>query len=405
MSSQSSFVEERGRFYLAEALFAAFKFQIRCPHCPGNTLKPGFIKDTAGKGGREGQARRQWTCQRSNSKTNLTRCPRASCTEYIDLARGQLQPRQFQDVLERVCQRLQPEQEEYQVLNAYTNPTGTPVAHRGVSSSSHDPSTAAEPSDSHDPSSAEPSPHRDSSLPSAPRKRKAEEELPPLHKAARHAQVQRRQQATGIDATLAESFHTAHRCLQYMVEISKTWQEQYEMMSIFLATSSPRPTPSSTMPPRSSPTQLPRHVPSSYSTVPCTYPDEEVSSLSLDPSLEGTRRVTEPSSSTSASSNPGPLRADVRAAVPSSSAESTKSPQSQLDSDHLFDPLKRAKGLVDLFHRIKNEPGDPTQRRKAIRRQAREEGIQGEFQKLLYLGSRDPPTTPTAPELKCSDRK
>ena len=48
-SSSSQFVAEGGKFHLAEALFNAFKYKIRCPCCAGNLTQPGFIKDAAGK--------------------------------------------------------------------------------------------------------------------------------------------------------------------------------------------------------------------------------------------------------------------------------------------------------------------------------------------------------------------
>lgn len=57
------FVLERGRFYLAEALFDRFKLEIRCLRCLSNPGKAGFIKDEAG-GGTDGKPRRQWACQR-----------------------------------------------------------------------------------------------------------------------------------------------------------------------------------------------------------------------------------------------------------------------------------------------------------------------------------------------------
>lgn len=48
-SPHSRFLAEGGKFHLAEALFNACKFKIRCPDCPGNLIQPGFIKDVAGK--------------------------------------------------------------------------------------------------------------------------------------------------------------------------------------------------------------------------------------------------------------------------------------------------------------------------------------------------------------------
>lgn len=92
------FSPEGGRFHLAEALFDAAKLEIRCPTCPGNPGRPGFIKDQGGKADGESATRRLWACQRSNGSqqrsSGLT-CPRVSCTEFVDLARRVLPPQDF----------------------------------------------------------------------------------------------------------------------------------------------------------------------------------------------------------------------------------------------------------------------------------------------------------------------
>lgn len=59
---------EGGTFYLADALFHTFKYQIRCPRCVGNSTEPGFIKDQAGKPAQDGGKRRYWACQYSNTQ-------------------------------------------------------------------------------------------------------------------------------------------------------------------------------------------------------------------------------------------------------------------------------------------------------------------------------------------------
>jgi len=43
-----------GKQSLAEALFAAYRFKICCPHCDGSRGKPGYIKDQASKGNAQG---------------------------------------------------------------------------------------------------------------------------------------------------------------------------------------------------------------------------------------------------------------------------------------------------------------------------------------------------------------
>jgi hypothetical protein len=85
-----AFVPEGGKFYLAEALFADHKYKIRCPNCVGTEGQPGFIKDQAGRSGRDGGPRRFWACQRSNGasqrQAGKTRCSRQNCTAFIKLA-------------------------------------------------------------------------------------------------------------------------------------------------------------------------------------------------------------------------------------------------------------------------------------------------------------------------------
>jgi hypothetical protein len=364
----SRFVVEGGKFHLAEALFNKFKFKIRCPHCPGTPREAGFIKDQAGKGGLGGQQRRQWACQRSNSRSsNLPRCGRVSCTEYIDLAIRQLDPGEFADILDRVTQDFPPEQEEYTALQGYIN-AGT---------------TLSTPLDNHT---------------SPPKKRKAEEELPFPSKTTRHSQAQRRRESSDV------SLRSTLQHLEAMIEISKTWQKQYQMLTIFSTSSSPRqPTPSSGTPSWSSPKQgldssspstHPEHTPPTTSipdirirsdaTIPCTYPEDELSS----PNALG-------------SPEPSPAKVYVRGVVPRElpSPANIKSSSPTPLPNRSLDPINRARALVQQFRQARADPATATQRRRAIRQQARVENVYSDFQ--AFLSKQDPST----PELKRSEQR
>lgn len=111
--------EEGGKLYLAERLFHLFPHKIRCPQCKGDPLKPGFIKDQAGKGDKNRVSRRQWSCQRSNARNAvLPKCSRVTCTDFIALARKQLQSDDFDHaVRETYIQRC--EYGDYPDLRAY----------------------------------------------------------------------------------------------------------------------------------------------------------------------------------------------------------------------------------------------------------------------------------------------
>lgn len=119
--SGSSFAHENGRLLLATALFDRYKYRIRCPSCRGNPSSPGFIKDSAGKKDQAGLPRRQWTCQRSNSRATAAfdRCARQSCKQFIDLALGQLLQEEVRTILRAICQEYPPEREENSALQAY----------------------------------------------------------------------------------------------------------------------------------------------------------------------------------------------------------------------------------------------------------------------------------------------
>lgn len=396
-----SFVLEGGKYHLANALHNAFKFKIRCPDCVGNPLKPGFNKDEAGKGGKDGQARRQWACQYSSARsTSIANCSRVSCTEYIELARKQLNPTQFADVLERVCQRFPPEQEQYAALQGYSNASiSQPTTH--------------------------PTPASSLASQSLPKKRKAEEELPFLDKTTRHAHNQERRESSEPNSATLQS---TLQHLESLLEMSKTWQEQHKMLTIFLTSSSPpQPTPSSETPSWSSPSLAPKRIFSSDATIPCTYPEDELSSSPPNPSPGSTKSVKGDLSSSipePPSKSASPLKVYVGAAVfkrpydsalltqaksssppPASSCptpqtnihSSPPTPPSKLSSD----PMDRARALVQQFKQARNNPITAAEQRRAIRRQARAEGLLVSFQALLRQA--DPPSDPIS-ELKCSER-
>ena len=84
-----------------------------------------------------------------------------------------------------------------------------------------------------------------------------------------------RGQDGGGPATVDAGLRQTLSHLEQMIDISKTWPKQHEMLTIFL-TSSPAPSLSSTAVPQPSPDPT-RQFPSD-ATVPCTYPDDEPTS-------------------------------------------------------------------------------------------------------------------------------
>lgn len=80
--STKPFYADRGRWPLAEALFAKFKYQVRCPDCRRDPQNKSFVKDQAGTSPAEGP-RRQWGCQRTkiSSRTTEITCSRKSNTD------------------------------------------------------------------------------------------------------------------------------------------------------------------------------------------------------------------------------------------------------------------------------------------------------------------------------------
>ena len=399
-SSPSKYVAEGGKFHLAEALFNAFRYKIRCPSCAGNPAQPGFIKDEGGKGGKQGQKRRQWKCQRSNARSAKSQCGRASCTEYIDLARQQLDHAQFDNVLQRVCQKFPPEQEDYATLQGYFN---------------------SSPGQSDTPSIPEPRPvfpaifkpqgalatTPDLPRPPSSKKRKAEEELPFRDKTAGHSQARQRREQSDTSHLRDTLQH-----LKELVKISKTWEDDYRKLSLFLASSSPpQRTPSCTAPSWSSPSlDLPSVFSSdglpSDATIPNTYPED---SLSSSPPPEPPSSPAKYDLSSSIPEQPprpsSPLTVYVTGASvppmfgtilptpakPSPSPSSSAQPSS---ARTLPDPVGRAKELAQQFLDARLDATTLSMNRRAIRNLARAEGVYVNFQRFL--------NQPT--ELKRSDR-
>ena len=123
----TSFTPEQGRQPLAEALFAAARFRIRCPQCPGNINRPGHIKDEAGKCSADHSRRRFWACQRSNGKGIRDRCRRISCTEYIHLAQAQLPAAEFSSIVAAVLADHPATSSEHALLQSYLSTQSTPA--------------------------------------------------------------------------------------------------------------------------------------------------------------------------------------------------------------------------------------------------------------------------------------
>lgn len=386
--SSPQFVEEGGKFHLAEAFFNLFKFEIRCPHCAGNPLKPGFIKDEGGKGGKEGQSRRMWRCQRSNSRAATGTCSRATCTEYISLAQKQLNRTQFTEVLEQVCRQFPPDQEAYAALQGYVS-----------SERSRTPTP--------------PPPTSSQASQALPKKRKADEELPCPNKATRHAQFQTRQAPLTPDRS---SLQSTLQSLEFMIEMSKTWQKQYQMLTIFLSSSSPpQPTLASETLSWSSPHLGSQHRFSSDATIPCTYPDEDPLSGPSSAPLSPTPASVDPSSSiTEPSSKPLPQSKNkkfvrvhvsgaacyrVKAEEESRQAQDYSNPQAEAIPQQPL-PQSKARAFLHAFQNAQQDPQTMGDARRRIRQQARDAKVYPEFQALLSQ-----PKLPFArgqPELKCS---
>lgn len=397
MTSPSKFVAEGGKFHLAEALFNAFRYKIRCPSCAGNPTRPGFIKDEGGKGGKEGQKRRQWKCQRSNGRSAKSSCSRATCTEYIDLAKQQLDHAQFDNVLQRVCQKFPPDHEDYATLQGYLNAgLGRPGRSLLLEPRPVLPAIFNRPEGQ---PATTPDPPRPAA---ASKKRKADEELPFRDKAAGHAQAQQRREQSDTSHLRDALPH-----LKALAEIGRTCEDDYRKLSLFLASSSPAQcTPSCTTPSWSSP-----DPPSVFSdalpsdaTIACTDTEDTVSSSPPEPSSSPAKF----DQSSSILEGPLKLHSPIRvyvtgASVPSmfstsspvpTSSKPLPCPSTASSSRTIPDPVSLAKELAQQFNNARVDPTTVKEKRQAIRKEARVNGVYINFQRFLN-------TT----ELKRSDHK
>lgn len=408
---------ESGRYHLAQALFDAFKYKIRCLKCKGNPTEPGFVTDNAGNADKDGRPRRYWKCQRSNSQKAKNKCGRVSCAVYIDLAREQLEPAQFAELLRSVCQRYPPEKDEHAALHGYLNAVSTQEA--ALPDPAPHPAFAAllkKPVAKPPPVTPKPNP----ACSTLPQKRKAHEELPSRSKAANHTQAQQRRESDAPDVhRLWDMSQHLEELIKMAEEMVKVWKGQGRVLRLFLTSSSlPQPTPSCTTPSWSSPSLAPPDVFSSDgipdggilsdATIPCTFPDEPLSSSPTKHSATG----REPSSSNPSHTSPvhvylsgmsqgglhHPPVLESSSPTPASSTSSTHPTPStsRSRSETCPDPASRVRELVQQFNDARGHP-DATAKRRAIRDQAKEERLHKPFQQLLQ--QKDP-----LPELKCSDR-
>jgi hypothetical protein len=444
---------EGGKLHLAESLFATWRFKIRCPNCVGNRLKPGFIKDEAGKGSKDGQSRRQWACQRSNGKGVTTKCPRASCTDFIALATQQLDPAVLATTISDVCARFPPDQEEYSNLRAYRGFLSPQLPISMTSSRSHITESSAFPS-SHSSTTTQSSISSHATGNSG--KRKAEEQSAlPLTKAARHNRAQEQRKDTTFQTTSALA--SAVEPLESLVEMSKIWDQQLKLLKMFL-TPSPHATPAtssdsisppfltSSPPPQSSPpstsspptssrdspyvaplplastpltplvafqtemitsSPMPPHIQrrhfASDAVIPSTYPDDLSSSPVLQTGNQSAAAILQ--GIAGAKDLSSRAWGEEAASSPSSVSQAPSSGDTIVLPVHEKDPSRRAGILVEQFRKAGKL------RRVEIRQVARDEGIYHQFQ--TFLNYRQPlmPKNPNSrtsqqkDELKCSAQK
>ena len=284
-----------------------------------------------------------------------------------------------------------------------------------------------------------------------PKKRKAKDELPTLDKSARHSMVQQRHGAKGSIDDL-QHLPTALGQLKALIEMSKTWQEQYDKLSLFLASSPYQPPlstelPSSSLPdiglqvaPLSSSPSLPnaaqRKALSSDATIPCTSSpglsattpsmlshniSQEAEPL-LDTQIPST--YVEGKGSSPPQPSPPPLTGPVDllpSTRPNLSPVVQRFPTSitvpALPKMHTFSTAignrdKQAKELVDSFRQTSADTEDGRKKRAEIRKQAKNSGLQPLFNSFLNSSTRvrsqftkPPHFLPPRPELECSDQK
>jgi hypothetical protein len=372
---------ESGLGPFAEALHNAFRYKIRCPTCPGNPQQPGHNRDTAGKTNASGKRKRYWACQLSNATHwDGPKCSKIGCSDYIFQAQQQLTDDQFASALAQVVERGPPEDEDFEQLQYYME-----AEQRRPASSDNPPR------------------ERTSSNPF--KKRKASQELPVPERAQ-----------PNTDRTASLQWSLEH--LKAMIEMSKTWQQQYELLTIFLAPSSPaRPPPSTGTPaPRPSPQLFPKPDFPSDISIPCTYPDEDlVSSLAADRAPSATSTPTVALSTSSEMILKTPLRAPqpLSPGVEPSSAQPprlrkgvvrihvaggpskarARKPQRE---DMPDDPAGTAHALIRKFKAAANDPETAKEVRRQVRQEAKDLNIATLFQFYLHQGGRKAlePTSP-----------
>jgi hypothetical protein len=93
----TEFVPEGGKLHLANRLHALYRFNIRCPSCPGNRGMAGFIRSQSRKPDKKNRLKRRFNCQRHE------KCAHLSCREFIELARRHLSSEVFRAVVRTVC--------------------------------------------------------------------------------------------------------------------------------------------------------------------------------------------------------------------------------------------------------------------------------------------------------------
>ena len=192
--------------------------------------------------------------------------------------------------------------------------------------------------------------------------------------------------------------------LEKLIGMSKVWQEQHRLLTIFLACSSPvRATPSASTPSLPSPTLIQDPLlPSptivqerqflSDGTIPCTYPSEGLSSSPppQDPSSQGQPAPNTSTWSDSTTTPPSPSQIETWRDPSSSISEPLRKTAGRFrvkvprpGPPPLHHKTNRARELYHAFQKAKAWPSTVKAVRAGIRKQAREADVYPEFQALL----------------------
>jgi hypothetical protein len=394
--------------------------------------------------------------------TGSPSCSRLTCTGYIEQAVKQVPRRGFESVVSAICEEYNPDgaNEELALLQAYTE--ATTYEHVLLTSSAPGPASmhpctplsamkrAASPElprqwkrtrlplsglgqslpsgSNQSPPSLEQLPPSGSdqsllSLEQSPPSRS--EQLPPSSKQSQ-ATLSKLKQCYMSDTAIVQL--TLNQ-LDTLIEMNSGWKEQRQKLALWLTTScSAQPPPSTATPSLPSPKLAAHRQFPSDGTIPCTYPDKEVSSLhSSSPSTTSTilssivvespeqaqpdvsSSITEPQ--VEPAPKLGAVRVDrsgkvayhVKSKVnPRSTASSSKkNPRSTTSSE----PTKKsAADFFNAFQQVKQDYSPAAKAAKAeIRRQARAAGVHAEFQSMLIQPRIPFPRKPN--ELRCSDQK